>query len=685
MRTETAPVIDGVLDEPVWAEAGVIDGLTQVEPVEGVEPTQRTVVRVLFDADNMYFGVRCRDDEPGRIIAKQLRRDGSLESDDRVELVIDPFFDRRNGFYFAVNPVGARVDGLVINNRDIDRAWDGIWYAKASLDDEGWVAEIAVPYKTISFNPRTTQWSFNIQRTVRRDRELSRWSAPSQNKEIQSLADAGVLDGVQDITQGVGLDVRPYFKGTYDHSEGDDSLKGTGGVDLFYKVTPEITLTLTFNTDFAETEVDQRQVNLTRFPLFFPEKRDFFLQDAGIFKFGGIFRNPLPFFSRRIGLDENGMPVRILAGAKITGRPSGWNVGGLVTWMDSTPTVDRKVLSVMRVSRNVLDESEVGFVATAGDPLTNDDNWVVGPDFSFRRSDLFGDRVLQGNLFFLYSDTTGGQGDVSGDDTAWGLKVDYPNDRVNWSLDFTDIGDSFNAALGFVPRRGIREYIGRWRYRWRPRGTFIRTIDTSLDAELITNRSNDVETGELSLDYLEIETNAGDRLKLDVEFHREVLVDPFEIQPGNTIPVGDYDFVRAEVEVSTADSRPVSVAASIDGGGFFDGNRIDTVLALDLRPSDHFFGRVEWERNDVNLPTGDFIVNIARVQADVLFTADLSWTNVIQWDSVSELLGINSRVRWIIEPGNEFFFVVNQGFDTDGTFATAGTEIVSKLVWTFRF
>ena len=328
-----------------------------------------------------------------------------------------------------------------------------------------------MPFQTISFDPRSRRWGFNFQRIVRRDREISRWSTPSQNIEIQSVADAGVLDGIGDITQGLGLDVRPYAKGVYEHRDGEDTLSGTGGVDLRYRLTPDLTLTLTFNTDFAETEVDERRVNLTRFPLFFPEKRPFFLQDAGIFKFGGIRYNPLPYFSRRIGLDDNGRPVRILAGAKLTGRPADWNLGFLGTYMESTPTVDRKLVGVARVSRNVLEESTVGLIATAGDPLTNGDNQVVGPDFNYRTSTLFGNRVLQANAFFLYSNTTGAGTPVTGEDMTWGFKLDYPNDRVNWSVDVTEIGANFNAALGFVPRRAIREYIGSWRYRWRPRDT----------------------------------------------------------------------------------------------------------------------------------------------------------------------------------------------------------------------
>ncbi|MHC4769086.1 MAG: carbohydrate binding family 9 domain-containing protein, partial [Planctomycetota bacterium] len=290
-RTETPPVIDGVLDDPAWTDAPVIDQLWQVEPVEGAPPTQRTEVRIVYDDDFMYFGVRCFDDEPDRIIATQLKRDGIQEADDRIEIVIDPFFDRRNGYLFSTNPVGARLDALLEANRLVFVNWDGIWYAESTVDEQGWSAEIAIPFKTISFSPRTSRWSFNVERTVRRNNERIRWSSPQQNKRLTSVADAGVLEGIEGITQGLGLDVKPWGKLTYeDDDTGDDDVDLDGGVDVFYKLTPSLTLSLTVNTDFAETEVDDRQVNLTRFPLFFPEKRDFFLQDEGLFEFGGIRR-----------------------------------------------------------------------------------------------------------------------------------------------------------------------------------------------------------------------------------------------------------------------------------------------------------------------------------------------------------------------------------------------------------
>lgn len=683
VRTEIAPQIDGVLDEPLWEDAALIDDLTQVEPIEGAAPSQRTEVRILYDSDFIYFGIRCFDTEPDKIIAKQLQRDADLEPDDRVLIVIDPYFDHRNGYFFVVNPLGARRESLIENNSSVRDDWDGIWYAKSQIDDQGWTTEIAIPFKTISFNEATTQWGFNIQRTIRRTNEQIRWSSPVQNKSAMSVADAGVLEEIRDLDKGIGLDFKPYVKSTLR----TDDIRGDGldldaGFDAFYKLTPSMTLALTFNTDFAETEVDERRVNLTRFPLFFPEKRDFFLQDAGIFNFGGIRFDPLPFQSRRIGLDSAGQQVDLIGGVKLTGRTGPLNLGVFTVLADDTDDVDQNLLTVGRASLNVLEESTVGLITTIGDPASNDDNTVVGGDFNFRNSHVFGDKIVRGSAFFLHSSSPDGDGD----DQAWGARISYPNDRIRATIGFTEIGDRYDAALGFVPRRGIREYFGRFRYRWRPENSWIRTIDVGFDPTVITDLNDRTESSDFEFDLITIENHAGDEFEIEYQINREVLTRPFEISPGVVIPVGDHRFDRVDIGGSTSRSRALSFGASIQAGEFFDGDRLDTAVEVEWRPSPNLLLGFSWEQNDIDLPAGEFQVQVAQARVNFLFTPDIAWTNFIQWDNVSDSLGINSRLRWIIEPGNEIFFVVNQTFDTfDDRFDGTSTEVTTKIGWTFRF
>jgi hypothetical protein len=286
-RTTETIHIDGRLDESDWQRVEPIGPLHQREPVENSEPSEQTIVRVLYDDRALYIGVVCRDASAREIVSTQLTRDADLDVDDRITIVLDPFFDHRNGFFFQVNPAGARSDGQVSNNSEtLSRDWDGIWSAAARMSDEGWVAEIEIPFKTLRFKPGQSTWGLNVERQIKRRQETDRWAAPRQNVWIGNLAKAGRLEGLDGLRQGLGLDVRPYVSGGAENGDGDF----TGGVDLFKNITPNMNAAVTVNTDFAETEADIRQVNLTRFPLFFPEKRTFFLEGAGVFDIAGLWR-----------------------------------------------------------------------------------------------------------------------------------------------------------------------------------------------------------------------------------------------------------------------------------------------------------------------------------------------------------------------------------------------------------
>src|SRR5436190_21158571 len=324
VRTAETIRLDGRLDERAWQQARPIGVLRQREPVENAAPADDTVVRVLYNADALYIGILSRDRSPREIVSTQLTRDAHLVVDDRITIVLDPFFDHRNGFFFQINPAGARSDGQVSNNSEsLSLDWDGIWDGAARITDDGWITEIAIPFKTLRFKPGQSVWGFNVERQIKRRQETDRWAAPRQNIWIGNLAEAGRLEGLEGIRQGFGLDVRPYVSG----GDGNTGGELTGGLDVFQNLTSNLNAAITVNTDFAETEADIRQVNLTRFPLFFPEKRTFFLEGAGVFDIAGLVNTTdiRPFFTRRIGLVENvvteetvTVPLRI--GAKLTGR-----------------------------------------------------------------------------------------------------------------------------------------------------------------------------------------------------------------------------------------------------------------------------------------------------------------------------------------------------------------------------
>ncbi len=680
-RVRIPPVVDGKLDDRVWSEAPVIDDLYQVEPVEGAVPSQRTEVRLVYDDDALYVGVLCYDTDPGGIVATQRVRDADLEPDDRIELILDTFRDRRNAYFFQISPGGSIGDALFSNAEGFNKRWDGIWWGEAAIGPEGWSAELWIPFKTLSFDPDAESWGFNFARVVKRNEERIRWSNPSQDSGFFRIAEAGTLQGFANLQQGLGLDLVPFALGKIvrDTREGREIYRGEVGGDAFYRLTPSLQASLTINTDFAETEVDERQVNLTRFPLFFPERRDFFLQDASIFSFGGLRQTPLPFFSRRIGL-VNGEEVPILAGAKLTGRAGDYNIGVIDVQTDADGELDSKNLFVTRVSKNVLEESQIGVIATRGRPGQNGENALAGVDFTYRTSELFGDRNFQVDVWGMGTHTSG----RGGDGGATGLAVDFPNDDLNTGFEATWIGEDFNPELGFVSRRG-NIYDIDLEYRPRP-GTWIRQLSFGFFPYWATKPNHELESRRLSFVPFEAELESGDRLELRATQFTEWLDEGFEIRKDIVIPPGSHDYTRYSADLRSGTKRPVSVQLRVEGGTFWTGRRTDIEAGIEWRTGPFLTLAFEQEENHVHLEEGNFITRIVRGRWDLAFDPRLTWRSFLQFDNVSNEIGLNSRVRWIIEPGSELFVVLNQGWERDGhEIAPFRTELTTKLVWTLRF
>lgn len=683
-RITEAIVVDGKLDEPAWAAAEASDAFTQTEPVEGAEPSERTELRVLQDEKNLYIGVRCFDSEPEKILAKEMRRDAGLASDDVVQISIDTFNDRRNGYYFHFSPAGSRGDGLIDDNSRLSMEWDGIWYSKARIDEEGWTVEIRIPFKTIAFDPEADGWGFNVQRVIRRHNEVIRWATPLRNSGIVAVVDAGRIEGLEGMNQGLGLSVTPYLVTDLDFQEGNQT--AAPSLDLFYQITPSITAAITFNTDFADTEVDSRRVNLTRFPLFFQEKRDFFLQDAGVFRFGGIRSSPLPFHSRRIGI-VNGEERDILAGVKVTGRHNDLRFGFLDVQMKEDDVVGDKNLAVGRMTYDINGETTAGVIATNGDPSRRGQNQLFGFDLFHRETIGENGDVLEGRAWAqgTHSDPTGG---ASEDDYTFGGRVIFPNEPWNFSLFAAQVGEEFRPALGFVSRPGEREFHANAGYTWRPNGgtEFVRSVSVGTDASAYTDLSGDLTSARSTIASVSVESEAGDEIELQVDWEREELQDPFEIVDGVVIPQGRHDGMGGSFGIETSSSRPVRFDASYGYRDFFTGTRQDYSAGLTWRPSPNLLLSGGYNINDVDLPEGDFIVRIARGRVNIQFSPEIAWSNLVQWDNQSDLLGVNSRLRWEFEPGRDVYVVLNSGFDTDETgFNTTSNDLTVKLGWTFRF
>ncbi|MFQ5698795.1 MAG: DUF5916 domain-containing protein [Myxococcota bacterium] len=700
VRVEVPPVLDGKLDDPAWKEAAQIGPLTQVDPVEGARPTQRTSVRIVYDKDSLYLGIRCFDSEPDKIVAKVMRRDLDMRSDDRVFIILDTFLNRRDAFFFEINPVGALADALIEGNSRFIREWNGIFYGKARIDDQGWTAELEIPFKTVSFDPSSDTWGFNFVRRIRRNNEDIRWSAATRDVFSINVSRIGTLRGLRGIEQGIGLDLKPSLTTIFDRNRGfesdtrtfdadrgpDNDFIGRPGGDLFYKFTPRLTGALTANTDFSEATVDDVQINLTRFSLFFPETRDFFLQDTSIFEFGGLqSENGLPFFSRRIGIVD-GDEVRLLGGAKLTGRLGPLNIGALDVQMKRFGATRSKNLFVGRAALNVLSESSLGVIATRGDPATNRANTLIGADFRYRNSHFRTNRTLRGD-FFAQRTYTPGQRGRSG---SVGAKLEYPNDIVNWQLRYTELQENFNPALGFAIETGIRRYDARFRYRVRPH-TWLRTVDSELSGFWVTQRHHDLDRAKLTWRALRFETNQTDILEIRYSVESQNLVEGFDLPAGVpelTIPTGRTTFQRIAARLESSRGRAIRGIVDVEVGQFFNGHRFDTVTALELRPSPHFFAALEFSQNDIRLPEGDVITRLARIRTQLNVNPDLSWESTLQYDNVTDEISLNSRIRWIVEQGNDVFLVFNQGqfFDTGSrSLVPTRTQLIAKVVYTFRF
>jgi len=686
VRTSTPPAIDGKLDEEAWALATQVEDFHEIQPTEYEPAAERTVVYLTYDSDAIYIAARLYDREPGEVTARILRQGEQVFGDDWFSVLLDPFNDKRSGYRFLTNPNGLRQEGIFQNITEEQWDWEGIWDTASTVDDQGWVTEIAIPFKTLSFDPANDTWGINFRRAIARRDERTGWVSRNRNSDPST---SGVVVGLTGLEQGVGLDVVPSisvseqrrFDGTGSTTDTDPSL------DVFYKLTPSLTSALTINTDFSATEVDDRQINLTRFGLFFPEKRDFFLQDADIFEFGGLEDNGRPFFSRRIGLSDTGEPIDLDVGGKLTGRIGRWNLGVLSVRQDELGTIAPDNATVLRATANLLEESNVGMIVTEGNPGSNVENSLVGVDFLYRNSRLAGGKVVEVNGWAQESDTEG----VTSDQRAYGFRVQAPN-NTGWrgGAGYGRAGEGFEPGLGFLNRRGIQSVELGTQYRHRPRDGVLRSISGGYDAERIELLNGELQSQEVRYTLFELENRVGDGFELDYSAEQEQLDEDFEIWDGIVIPAGHYSFEAPSIGFETADHRKFWGGVEYQTGEFYDGDREEIAGEINWRPSGRLRTTLGYEYNDITLPQGSFEARLAYFSTDVAFSSRLSWVTRVQYDNASEAVGINMRLHWIPEAGREAYLVLNHDLedvptDLDDRFESSASEAVAKFSYTFRF
>lgn len=679
--------LDGVLDETEWSSAPLIDELKTIVPVENGTPSGRTTVQVLAHPKYLVIGIVCYDDDPASIINFSKLRDSDLENEDHVRIVIDPFMDGQSGIIFAVNASGARYDALVSNRGESENeAWDAIWEAKTNINADGWSVEIKIPIQSFSFDKTLKQWGFNVERRIQRYQETIRWANIRRDQWFIQTSRAGLLTDLPKFNYGVGLNIRPSLIGR-SNKEGDldNAYSWDPSLDINQRIGSNIVASLTVNTDFAETEVDTRQTNLTRFPLFFPEKRAFFLEGSDIFEFGfGLSRNIIPFFSRRIGL-ASGEEVPIIAGGKINGRIGKTAFGGL-TMRTKETTIDGEsfaasTMSVVRVKRNILKESSIGFIGTFGDPQSRGRSSTSGLDFTYQTSRFNGDKNFLVGMSAMYADRP----DLTGDQSAVALKVDYPNDIWDVALTYLRIGDSFDPSLGFVPRKGIHSLRGGLTFAPRPKWKWLRQMRNQLFTTYITDLEGNWESYFVFTAPINWRLETGDRVEVNYMPRGEQLPAPFEVSEGVVIPKGAYHFHRYRLEWELAAKRKFNGQLTWWLGSFYGGTLNELEASLNINPSSILNFEVIATHNIGRLPYGDFDQTLVGLRIRYNVSPDLQVNSFIQYDTDTKTMGVNARVHWIFHPQGDLFLVWNNNtFDGLERWEPVSKQLLLKARYNFR-
>jgi hypothetical protein len=703
VQAQTAPVrvgrsaspirLDGVPDEAAWDGADSISEFTQREPREGVPATERTVVRLLAGDRGLYVALWAYDSAPGAIRHAHLRRDADFGSDDSFSILLDPLRDHRSGLVFSINPNAALHDAEVISPEDDNEEWDGVWDARARITPLGWTAEILIPWQTLRYRPQDEEWGANFSRYIRHKNEQVLWRAWRRPEGLLFMAAEGTITGLAGLPGRAPVELRPYAASSAVMREltlrpdGSDSVVALGdqdarvGLDAKVALAGSLTLDATANTDFAQVEVDQQVVNLTRFPLFFPEKRPFFLESGTIFEFGSSGRQLL-FYSRRIGLGAGGTPVPLVAGARLTGRVGRDRIGVLAV---RTGGSEDAWDLVARVRHDVLQHGSVGAIVSGRTlPGVAGPSTAGGVDFTLPF-------VIRGqNLVFLgYAaasrDSAGGP---TGGTARFG--IDYPNDTWDNFIGVNVVGADFHPALGFTPETDVLRHTGHIDYFPRPRWLGLRRLQLQLLSwDVVTRLDGTRSHSSYSITPIGGEFGSGDEFALTLQRFEDVPDEAFDIFPGDTIAPGHYWYNRVEAGFESSSGRPVGYELAASVGDFYTGTATSLEAQLTLRVAPHLIADLQLEQQRVRLASGRFTARSARLRLDVASSARLASTLFVQYDNESERLGLNARFRWIPSPGSDVYVVWNSNWPTglDGGVPWGRPlrgQLVAKVVYYLR-
>ena len=661
--------IDGRLDEEAWQRAEPARDFTQSgrSPNPGYPASQLTEVRFLYDTENLYVGAICWEKDVANMIVNGLKRDYQTNQGDEVGLMLDSLNDDRSGFFFGTNPAGARRDLQVANDSQANTDWDGVWDVRVSLEEDRWVAEFVIPFKTLRFSSSPSQeWGLNLFRKLRRANEESNWAPLPRRYNMTRISVAGTLTGLEGISQGRNLKVKPFAVAGFTQQRSGDDLETNfdpdGGFDAKYGLTQSLTLDATFRTDFSQSEVDQDQVNLTRFNLFFPEKREFFLENAGVFGFGGRRAatfgrgggaNLIPFFSRRIGLSPSGTPIPIIGGARVSGTAGSYDIGFLAMKTESEGGIPSNNFEVGRVKKNLLNNSFVGAIITSRDsPVPGDYNRVYGADAVFQfynRLDISG--------YILQSDSP----DTAGQNQARKFAVGWRDDTVSFGADYEKVEDDFNPEMGFIRRDDNSHYSSDFSFLPRfDSSDLVRNMSFRTNYDYWAGLTGEIETREHDMTLgVTFENSASMNFATTETFER--LSEEFSRY---SIPIGDYKFRNYSISYNSDRSRLVGGRINYNWGDFWNGTRRSIGGDVTLKPSYHWQIDTSYSRNDIQVPAGDFVTTLVGVKVLYAFNSRAFLNTFVQYNAERNQFTINIRFNLIHRPLSDIFVVFNERRDT---------------------
>jgi hypothetical protein len=676
--------IDGQLDEPAWALAQSVSDFVQVEPLEGGAPTEHTEVRILFDAEKLYIGVYLYDSEPDRILTNDLQRDFESRESDAFGVIIDSFHNYRTSFSFFTNPGSAKNDrDAQGDGRYRNPSWDSIWYTASTIQEDGWSCEIAIPFSTLRFEERENQaMGINFKRRIRRKNEDLYWSLVPSQYTSHRVSLAGDLLFDRAIQLGRNLQVKPFttmnFTQTRSGSEESKEFTPEVGLDVKYSVTPGLTLDTTLNTDFSQVEVDAEQINLTRFSLFFPEKRDFFLENADLFQFGDLPGERGPrrnqetqlFYSRRIGLSESGLPLPLLGGARLSGRTGRFALGVFNIHQMEDEEEPSNNFSVVRLRYDVLGNSDIGAIfidRQGGDP--GDSNRSYGVDANLQPL-----QHLTINSFLAKTITP----NLEGNDFEAKISSQWDDGFLLVRGIFADIGENFNPEVGLVPRSGVRTYQYNLALKPRPEGIgFIREFRPHSNTKYFTDRNNVTLTKDSHYGF-EIKFSDGGTFEASHNPQFERLIVPFEIREGIIIQPGDYSFNEFKLLYNSDRSQPLSGSFNLEKGGFFDGNRTNFALSGTLLVKPRFSASVNYTYNLVEVEAGSFRADLYSVRGHYSFNPRISADLFVQYNQDTGKILTNARFNWIHRPLSDMSVVF-----TEERIAGSSTDVSRAFIFKY--